>query len=238
MDDISPKALSLNAAYAFAIEHGLEKEIGEIRGMEVEWDLSYTSTLRRGYIVKLFQEKNLLPLFVEQHWPEGSSPWGQRRCQFYLQVKSRYKDFLAGKGGGPGEPPETEEDEQQFVAEGDLRNVLAANLECIEPGLRLFQSAERTGLEFVIDEGRIDILAVDRLGKFVVIELKLSRGRNRALGQLLYYMAWVDANLGKAPCRGMIIAREIPPDLALAVTRASGIFLFRYKLAVTVERIE
>ena len=237
MDDISPKALPLKPAYAFAIEHGLEKEVGEIRGMEVEWDLSYTSTLRRGYIVKLLQEKNLFPLFIEQHWPEGSSPWGERKFQFYLQVRSRYEDFLAGKGGGSGEAPETEEMEQQFVAEGDLRNVLAANLECIEPGLRLFQSAERTGLELVIDEGRIDILAVDRLGKFVVIELKLSRGRNRALGQVLYYMGWVDANLGKAPCRGMIIAREIPPDLALAVTRVSGISLFRYKLAVSVERI-
>jgi hypothetical protein len=37
-------------------------------------------------------------------------------------------------------------------------------------------------------------------------ETKVSRGRNRALGQLLYYRAWVDKDLGKGPCRGMIMS--------------------------------
>jgi Endonuclease NucS C-terminal domain len=73
-----------------------------------------------------------------------------------------------------------------------------------------------------VDDGRIDILAVDKTGRHVVVELKVSRGRNRALGQLLYYMAWVDKNLGKGPCRGMIIAKEITDDLALAVRRVQG----------------
>jgi hypothetical protein len=33
-------------------------------------------------------------------------------------------------------------------------------------------------------------------------------------------MGWVDKKLGKAPCRGLIIAKEIPDDLAMAVQRA------------------
>jgi endonuclease len=70
-----------------------------------------------------------------------------------------------------------------------------------------------------------------------VIELKLSKGRNKAVGQLLYYMGWIDANLGHGPCRGMIVAREIPTDLVLAVQRASGISLLRYKVNLSIEQV-
>jgi len=49
----------------------------------------------------------------------------------------------------------------------------------------------------------------DKADRFVVFELKVTRGRNKALGQLLYYMGWVDKHLGKGPCRGIIVAREI-----------------------------
>ena len=49
----------------------------------------------------------------------------------------------------------------------------------------MYDSPKRTGVEFPVEGGRIDLLAVDRNGKFVVIELKLSQGRNKTLGQLL-----------------------------------------------------
>ena len=71
----------------------------------------------------------------------------------------------------------------------------------------------------------------------MVIELKVGRGRNKTVGQLLYYMGWVDKNLGKVPCRGMIVAKEIPNDLLLAVQRVTGVSLARYKLAVSVELV-
>jgi RecB family endonuclease NucS len=93
------------------------------------------------------------------------------------------------------------------------------------------------GVEFPIDGGRIDILAVDRNKQYVVIELKVSRGRNKTLGQLLHYMGWVDKNLGKGTCRGIVIAKEISEDLALAVSRASGVALYRYNLNVDVKRV-
>lgn len=235
MEQTEQRSLPLNSAYAFGIEHGLEEEIAEIRNMEIEWDLSYTSTLRRGYIIELFQSRGLFSRFIEQHWPVGQTPWGERKTQFYLGVKSRYDDFLAGKG--TGEPEEMGDDEQQFVAESDLRNVLAANLECIEPGLHLYKSENKSGIEYPVADGRIDILAVDRQGKYVVIELKLARGRNKAVGQLLYYMGWIDTNLGNAPCRGMIIAKEIPDDLVLAIQRVQGVSLYRYKLQMSVEPV-
>jgi hypothetical protein len=51
-------------------------------------------------------------------------------------------------------------------------------------------------------------------------------------------MGWVDKNLSKSPCRGMIIAKEISDDLILAVQRISGISLYRYHLSVAVELVE
>ena len=50
-------------------------------------------------------------------------------------------------------------------------------------------------------------------------------------------MGWVDKNLAKAPCRGIIIAKEIPSDLALAVQRVPGVSLYRYNLSVSVELV-
>ena len=82
---------------------------------------------------------------------------------------------------------------------------------------------------------RIDILAVDSDRKFVVIELKLSRGRTKALGQLLYYMGWVDKHLGNGPCRGFIIANEISQELVTAVSRTQGVQLAKYQMNFSVE---
>ena len=127
--------------------------------------------------------------------------------------------------------------EQQFALEANLRDFLANNLSVLEHGLQLYRSGDRDGVEFSIGQGRIDILAVDKDDRFVVIELKLSRGRNKALGQLLYYMGCVDEQLGKGPCRGIIVASEIPDDLMTATRRAPGVSLFRYHISMTVEPV-
>lgn len=230
-----PKACPLKEAYQFGAEHGLQAEIGEIRTMEIEWDLSYTSTLRRGYIIDLFQQKGILNEFVERYWPNGATEDGQSKTRRYLIIKRRYESFLAGNEE-EGEQPE-DRSEHAFAAETDLRNFLAQNLDIIEPGLRLYKEDERDGVEYPVEAGRIDILALDQEGKFVVTELKLSLGRSKTLGQLLYYMGWVDVNLGRGPCRGVIIAREISDDLRLAAKRAAGILLYQYHLKVSVQNI-
>ncbi len=92
-------------------------------------------------------------------------------------------------------------------------------------------------VEFPIAGGFIDILAVDKDDKLVVIELKLSKGRSKTIGQLLYYMGWVDKNLEKGQCRGMIVANEITDDLITAVQRVPGVSLARYSLNVAIEMV-
>jgi len=234
--DEPKKVLPLKEAYRFGADHALEREMAGIRDMEIEWDLSYTSSLRRGFVVDLFTKKELFSAFKEQYWPAGNTPWGQRKSAFWLRLKARYEDFLAGRGESAPEADDADED-QAFAAEADLRDFLANNLECVESGLRLYRQGERSGVEFPVDDGWIDILAVDKAGRFVVFELKLARGRNKALGQLLYYMGWVDKHLGNGLCRGIIVAKEISDDLVLAVQRVQGVLLYRYKLSVSVEQV-
>jgi RecB family endonuclease NucS len=77
----------------------------------------------------------------------------------------------------------------EFAYEHDLQSYLAKNLHRIEPGLRLYDEEEISSLEFPAGDRYIDILAVDAQGNFVVIELKVSRGYDRVIGQLLRYLA-------------------------------------------------
>ncbi len=235
MDQSQTKTLSLNAAYAFGIEHGLQREVDEIRNMVIEWDSSYTSSLRRGYIVALFERLGIFDEFKTKHWAYGNTSSGEQLKRRFLRIKQQYEGFLAGDE--MDEVASEEEADQQFAAESDLRDFLAKNPACIEPGLSLYRDGDRSGVEFSIDNGFIDILAVDGKGRFVVVELKVGRGRNKTVGQLLYYMGWVDKNLGKGPCRGMIVAKDIPDDLILAVQRAPGVSVCRYHLSVTVELV-
>ena len=40
-------ALPLKSAYIFGFDHGLQDEVNQIREMDVGWNLSYSSTVRR-----------------------------------------------------------------------------------------------------------------------------------------------------------------------------------------------
>ena len=242
MNEEQTQTLSLKAAYAFGATHGLEREVSEIREMVIEWDSSYTSSLRRGYIVALFERHRLFDEFKKEHWSFGNSLAGERKRLRYLRIKGQYEEFLAGRGTevAAENADEGESDPEQaleFALEAHLRDFLAKNLERVEAGLRLYEATEHSGIEFPVEGGRIDLLAIDRNNKFVVIELKLSQGRNRTLGQLLYYMGWVDKNLGGGPCRGFIIANDIDEQLSVAVSRVSGVSLAQYRMSFTIEHV-
>jgi Endonuclease NucS C-terminal domain len=228
------KTLPIKAAYVFGEEKGLGPEIGEITDLQIEWDKPYTSSLRRGYIVALLEKHGLFEEFKTRYWSLGNTPEGQRLRRRFLRIREQHEDWLKDSDDTTDEEEETD---RAFAAETDLRDFLAKNLNCIEAGLTLYTTAGQSGVEFPVDGGRIDILAVDQSGRYIVIELKVGRGRNKAVGQLLYYMGWVDKNLGKGPCRGLIIAKDIPDTLVLTVQRAPGVTLARYKLSVSIEAV-
>jgi hypothetical protein len=128
----------------------------------------------------------------------------------------------------------------EFAYEAELRNNLAKNLGSIEPGLRLYrdEDGEFNGLEFPVGGRRIDILAVDKGGDYVVIELKVSRGHERTIGQLARYMGWIRKNLaGEKRTRGMIVASKITEDLKLAAAVIPNVSLVEYQMALTFKPI-
>lgn len=128
----------------------------------------------------------------------------------------------------------------QFAYEHDLRDFLAKNLDKIESGLRLYDDEGITGIEFPAGGRFIDILARDSSGGYAVIELKVSKGYDRALGQLLRYMGWVQKHQAEpgAKVRGIIVAREITEDLKLACAQVPGISLFEYQLSVKLHPVQ
>jgi hypothetical protein len=135
-----------------------------------------------------------------------------------------------------GEP----EGASEFAYERDLQHFLARNLSLIEPGLSLYEEEDITGIEFPVGNRRIDILALDSENGYVVIELKVSRGYDRVVGQLLRYMAWIKsyhADEGQ-PVRGLIVAREISDDLLLACSELDNVGLYAYKLSVSLRKID
>jgi endonuclease len=127
----------------------------------------------------------------------------------------------------------------EFAYESDLRDYLAKNLQIIEPGLRLYKEEDITGIEFPVGGRFIDILAVDSKGDFIVIELKVSRGYDRAIGQLLRYMAWIQKNQTDSgqKVRGVIVARGISEDLLLACSLMPSIDLFEYELSLSLKQV-
>ncbi len=229
-------ALSLIAAYQYGREHGLEDEISEIQSMQIDGFKGKQSVLRRGYIVNLFKSKGIFDDFIEKHWEFGKTVNGKNRQERLLSYYQQHQDIL--NGDDFSEADNEEEEDQKFAYEAHLRDFLAKNLNIIEPGLVLFQSGEVSGVEYRIEGGRIDILAVDANGDFVVIELKLSGGRNRALGQLLYYMGWVDTNMDiNKPCRGVIVAADITDELMTATKRVDGVSLYQYKISMSLDEV-
>jgi hypothetical protein len=129
-----------------------------------------------------------------------------------------------------GEP--TAEAARAFAFEKDLENYLVKNLGIIEPGLHLYEEEGITGVQFPVGGRRIDILAIDKDGRYVVIELKLTRGYDRVVGQLLRYMGWVEQNMETTkPVRGIIVANEITSDLKLACSRIQDVRLIEYEIS-------
>lgn len=141
---------------------------------------------------------------------------------------------------GHDEPSQSLAEASQFAYEHDLRDYLARNLARIEPGLRLYEEEGITGIEFPAGGRYIDILAVDGEGGYVVIELKVSKGYDRAVGQLLRYIGWIEkhqADPGQR-VRGVIVAKNISEDLRLACARIPDVRLFEYELSVTLKPVE
>lgn len=168
------------------------------------------------------------------------------RSNFRLYVKDSDPAPIYKQDNGIATAEETDNDEtddietHEFAYEKDLKNFLAENPHVMHPSLSVYQDGDISGVEFPVGGRYIDILAVENGQELVVIELKVSKGYDRALGQLLRYMAWIEKNLAEPGqnVKGMIIARNISEDLRLATSRVKDVELFEYELSIALNRIE
>jgi hypothetical protein len=134
------------------------------------------------------------------------------------------------------EEPEEAEAELLFPLESHLRDFIVSNLGTIKIHglvLHLYEDpvSARDGVEYPTGVGPIDVLAVDSNGDFVVFELKLTRGPDRAVGQILRYMGWVKKHLAAGKkVSGVVVAHQIDEKLKYAVSVAQDITVFEYKI--------
>ena len=238
MDEIEKvdefEMLPLRFAYGFLTQKGFENEANEIRQSKDRYK-SYRYTLPRSKVLELLEKNNLLEEFIDKYWPLGKTEKGKREIRRYKRI---YDSFL---NSDRSEEEEEEEriEETSFDAEEDLRDYLSNNLSVIEPRLKLFKDKNSIeGIEYPIDADnkRVDILAIDKNNVPVIIELKVSRGYEKVIGQCLYYKNRLKQVLNSAKVRIVIIAREITPQLEIATEDLPDVELFEYKLSVKLEK--
>ena len=93
MEPKTEKAFPLKKAYPFAEEHGHTEEARKIRDMNISWDRPYTSSVRRGFMIGLFQKNGIFSAFKEAHWPYGLTQGGEREVRRCLKIKAKFPRF-------------------------------------------------------------------------------------------------------------------------------------------------
>ena len=169
---------------------------------------------------------------LEWYDPGKHGPW---------QIIEGEDSLLRIAPGATGQEVETQNDkcDHGFAAEAHLRDYLALHLTDIEPGLQLYVQDDGTdGIEFEIEVGRIDILAVDARGTFVVIELKVNQTPDAVCGQLMRYMGWVKRHLaGGESIRGIIIGQTISDRIRYATADLPNVELREYELSLKLRTV-
>jgi RecB family endonuclease NucS len=81
-------------------------------------------------------------------------------------------------------------------------------------------------------------LAIDKQNNFVVIELKVSRGYEKVVGQTLFYQSSIKTLFNQHKVRAIIVAREITSELKTATQFLPDFELFEYQLSLTLTKIK
>lgn len=169
--------------------------------------------------------------------PKGYVHHPNAKKFLYKNTDGSFEIYSEEKHGpNEWEPKDGEDDtsdseeliEASIGLERDIEDHLVNNLESIEAGL------EFVSRQFITDIGRIDILARDRDGNRVVIELKVGDAKDSSLGQIARYLGWFSKIDSKQP-RGILIASGFPEGVKYASTAFSNLKLLTYRVQFSFE---
>jgi hypothetical protein len=118
----------------------------------------------------------------------------------------------------------TEYVESSISLERDLEDHIISHLEGLEPGLELISRQQ------AIEVGRLDLLAKDRDGRMVIIELKAGEAKDASIGQIARYMGWFARQDGVAP-RAILVASAFSTPVLYAAMAVPGLKLVTYQVS-------
>ena len=151
--------------------------------------------------------------------------------------------------GGPSAPSIVAvdlaiEDPTVFALEKHLEDFLVTNWESTPLGAThsIFENdGEKVGQQYPTDTGPIDILAVSKDSKeLLVVELKKGRASDSVVGQVQRYMGYVKEELAEVgqDVRGVIIALEDDTRIRRALAVAANIDFYRYEVKFNLHKAE
>lgn len=160
---------------------------------------------------------------------------------WYRSVLDRYRNFRLGNDTSTDKQPliedvvETELEEaagRTFKLEQDLQEAIRANIGQLEDGLVVADG----GKEYKVDAGYIDILARDKTGAWVVIELKAIDAKPDSIAQILSYMSCI-ADEKKVATRGILVASDFVPRVRWAARSVPTLALQKYRFSFAFEKL-
>lgn len=137
---------------------------------------------------------------------------------------------------------ETVEDPSVFALEKHLEDFLEHNWKHTELGQKydIFEEdGERVGRQYPSDTGPIDILAISKDKKeLLVVELKRGRVTDTVIGQIQRYMGYVKDELAEdnQTVKGVIIGFEDDIKIHRALSVAPNIDFYTYKIQFNLEK--
>lgn len=120
-----------------------------------------------------------------------------------------------------------------FGLEKDMQEALRKNLSQLEPGLTVIDG----GNERKVDAGFIDILARDKDGTVVVIEIKAVASKPEAVAQVLGYMGAIAEEDNLEKVRGYLIAADHPKKVVWASKAVPNLRLKKYGFSFQFDNI-
>lgn len=158
----------------------------------------------------------------------ASPDFKQRLAVFTASSAVEPEEMAAAMVGEASPSVLTEYVESSLSLERDLEDHIIGHLDALEAELELVSRQE------TIEVGRLDLLAKDRNGETVIIELKAGEAKDAAIGQIARYMGWFSRKNGRTP-RAILVAGSFSESVRYAAMAIPGLKLVTYRVSFNFE---